>query len=149
MEATASPPKQSDPAQAAAQAPAQEAKPEPAPPPTQPAPKISLTGTDSPSNAKAFGDRIIPAKPDAVFHNRPPVYPQEAALNGEHGIVVVLVHVSPEGTAAGVDLLRSSGYVLLDGAARDAVMRWRFLPAVKDGRPVASDMTMGFEFDNQ
>jgi hypothetical protein len=28
------------------------------------------------------------------------------------------------------------------------VLRWRFLPAVKDGEPVASDMTMGFEFDD-
>ena len=70
-------------------------------------------------------------------------------MNGQHGTVVVLIHVSPAGTTAGVDLLRSSGYALLDRAARDAVLRWRFLPAVKDGQPVASDMTMGFEFDNQ
>ena len=84
-----------------------------------------------------------------MFHNRPPEYPQQAALNGQHGTVVVLIHVSPAGTAAGVDLVRSSGYVLLDRAARDAVLRWRFLPAVKDGRPVASDMEMGFIFDNQ
>jgi protein TonB len=59
-----------------------------------------------------------------------------------------VVHVSPAGTAIGVDLVRSSGYVLLDSAAQEAVLRWRFLPAVKDGEPVASDMTMGFEFDN-
>jgi protein TonB len=131
-------------------APVQEAKrrSEPAPPAAPPAPVISLQGTDSPSDARAFGDRVIPARPDAVFHNRPPEYPVEAALNGQQGVVVVMVHVSPAGTAIGVDLVRSSGYVLLDSAARDAVLRWRFLPAVKDGEPVASDMTMGFEFDN-
>jgi len=131
-------------------APVQEAKrePEPAPPAAQQAPVISLQGTDSPSDARAFGDRVIPARPDAVFHNRPPEYPVEAALNGQQGTVVVTVHVSPAGTAIGVDLVRSSGYVLLDSAARDAVLRWRFLPAVKDGQPVASDMTMGFEFDD-
>jgi protein TonB len=120
----------------------------PATPAAQPAPKITLEGTDSPSYARAFGDRIIPAAPNAVFHNRPPEYPEEAALNGEHGTVVVLVHISPAGTAAGVDLVRSSGYELLDRAARQAVLRWRFLPAVKDGQPVASDMTMGFDFEN-
>ncbi len=147
-EETAAPARQSEPA-AAAEPPIQQAAPEPATPPAQPAPTISLAGTDSPSDAKAFGADVIPAAPDAVFHNRPPVYPQEAALNGQHGTVVVVIHVSPTGTAAGVDLLRSSGYVLLDRAARDAVLRWRFLPAVKDGQPVASDMTMGFEFDNQ
>ena len=130
--------------------PAQEEQrePEPAPPAAHPAPVISLQGTDSPSDARAFGDRVIPARPDAVFHNRPPEYPVEAALNGQQGTVVVVIHVSPAGTAVGVDLVRSSGYVLLDSAARDAVLRWRFLPAVKDGEPVASDMTMGFEFDD-
>jgi len=120
----------------------------PAPPAASPAPVISLQGTDSPSDARAFGDHIIPAKPDAVFHNRPPEYPEEAAQNGQQGTVVVLIHVSPTGTAASVDLIRSSGYVPLDRAAQLAVSRWRFLPAVKDGQPVASDMTMGFIFDD-
>ena len=160
-EQTATSATETGPAQASADTPAQEAKRStetpvqeakrespPAPPATQAAPVISLQGTDSPSNARAFGDRVIPAKPDAVFHNRPPEYPVEAALNGQQGVVVVVVHVSPAGTAVGVDLVRSSGYVLLDSAARDAVLRWRFLPAVRDGEPVASDMTMGFEFDN-
>jgi protein TonB len=150
-EQTAVPARASDPAPAAAATPAQEATraPEPAPPAAPPTPTITLSGTDSPSDARAFGDRILPAAPDAVFHNRPPEYPEEAALNGEHGTVVVVVHVSPAGRAAGVDLVRSSGYVLLDRAASEAVLRWRFLPAVKDGHPVASDMTMGFVFDNQ
>ncbi len=120
-----------------------------APPAAQPAPTISLRGTDSPSDARAFGDRILPAAPDAVFHNRPPEYPIEAVQNGEQGAVVVVVHISPAGRAAGVDVERSSGYVLLDEAARAAVLRWRFLPAVKDGQPVASDIEMQFVFENQ
>jgi protein TonB len=107
-----------------------------------------LQGTDSPSDAKAWGDRILPAAPDAVFHNRPPAYPQDAVRNGQHGTVVVLIHISPAGTAAAVDVVRSSGYALLDRAAREAVMRWRFLPAVNGGQPVASDMTMGFVFES-
>lgn len=117
--------------------------------PAQKAPAVSLSGTDSPSDARSWGDRVLPAAPDAVFHNRPPEYPRDAAMRGEHGIVVILVHISPAGTAAGVDLVRSSGYVLLDSAARQAVMRWQFLPAVKDGQPVASEMTMGFDFTNR
>ncbi len=130
------------------QAQMQEAKreAEPAPPAAQPAPVISLQGTDSPSDARAFGDRVIPARPDAVFHNRPPEYPIEAGLSGQQGVVGVVIHVSPAGTAVGVDLVTSSGHVLLDQAAEDAVMRWRFMPAVKDGRPVASDMGIMFTF---
>jgi len=138
------------PAPPATETPVQEATREaaPVPPAAQPAPVISLQGTDSPSNARAFGDRVIPARPDAVFHNRPPEYPDEAALNGQQGTVVVMVHVSPAGMAVGVELLRSSGYLLLDRAAQEAVLRWRFMPAVKDGQPVASNMTMGFVFDD-
>jgi protein TonB len=120
---------------------------QPTPPAAQTGLTVSLSGTDSPSDARAFGDRVIPAAPDAIFHNRPPEYPAEAALNGEQGTVVLMIHVSPEGSTAGVDVLRSSGYALLDRAARDAVLRWRFLPAVKDGQAVASDMRMGFVFD--
>ena len=140
----------SAPAPATDPAPAEEARatPEPVPPAAQQAPKITLSGTDSPSDAKVWGEHVIPASPDAVFHNRPPDYPVEAVLNGQHGTVVITVHVSPVGTAAGVDVVSSSGYVLLDRAAREAVLRWRFLPAVKGGEPVASDITMGFIFDN-
>jgi protein TonB len=129
-------------------APVQEAKREsvPAPPAAQPAPVISLQGTDSPSDARAFGDRVIPARPDAVFHNRPPEYPIEAGLSGQEGVVRVVIHVSPAGTALGVDLVSSSGHVLLDQAAEQAVMLWRFMPAVKDGRAVASDMGIMFTF---
>jgi protein TonB len=121
--------------------------PKPEPKVTQPAPTITLHGTDSPSDARAWGNRILPAAPDAIFHNRPPVYPREASQNGQHGTVVVVIHISPSGQAASVDVVNSSGYVLLDSAARDAVMRWRFLPAVKDGQPVASEMRMSFVFD--
>ncbi len=142
-------PREPSPAQADTGAPVHEARSTPdqtqAGPP--PAPTITLHGTDSPSDARAWGDHILPAAPDAVFHNRPPEYPREAAENGQHGAVVLVIHIAPSGRPAGVDVMRSSGYVLLDRAAREAVMRWRFLPAVKDGQPVASDMKMGFVFD--
>ena len=82
-----------------------------------------------------------------MFHNRPPVYPDEAVRDGQHGTVVLLIHIAPSGRTAGVEVQRSSGYVLPDHAASDAVKNWRFLPAFKDGEPVASDMQMGFVFD--
>ena len=110
-------------------------------------PIVSLHGTDSPSDAKAFGDGIIPAAPDAVFHNRPPEYPIAAARAGQTGAVVLTIHVSPSGHAMAVDVTRSSRYPLLDEAARTAVLRWRFLPAVKDGKPVESETRMQFLFE--
>jgi protein TonB len=120
-------------------------------PPAKPAPprhvpEINIGGTDSESNAIASGDNIIPATPDKKSRNRPPVYPEEAARRGQQGAVLVVVHVGPSGLPSGVDLERSSGYVLLDQAAENAVMKWTFVPAVKDGLPVPFDFRMNFTF---
>ncbi len=131
-----------------------ETKTQAAPPPPPPAaepvpPTISLSGTDSPSDARALGPNIIPAALDAVFHNRPPEYPVASARAGERGAVVLVIHVAPSGQAVGADVVRSSGFALLDRAAREAVLHWKFLPAVKDGQNVSADMTMQFVFDNR
>ena len=117
------------------------------PPPTAPALTMNLGGTDSDSNAEVVaGKNVIPAKPDKKSRNRPPLYPFEAAQRGEHGNVILLIHVSPDGFAAGVDVVKSSGYPVLDQAARDAVSKWRFIPAVKDGVPIPFDTAMAFDF---
>jgi protein TonB len=108
---------------------------------------FSLAGTGSDSTALAVGNAIIPASPDKAFRNRPPVYPEAAAVLGQHGAVWVMIHVSPQGLPVGADIVQSSGYPLLDRSARDAVMRWHFLPAVKDGQPIPFDMPMRFLFE--
>jgi len=124
-------------------------RPRPAAPPVQhamQAPDINLGGTESETNAIVSGDHVIPASVDAKFHNKEPVYPLEAVRRAEQGTVILLIHVSPDGLAAGVDLLQGSGYVVLDRAARDAVATWHFLPAVKDGQPIAFDMKLRVVF---
>jgi protein TonB len=112
------------------------------------APEFNIGGTDSESNAIASGDRIVPASPDNKFRNRPPIYPEEAARRGEQGSVILVIHVSPMGLTSGVDVLQSSGHTALDRAAREAVLAWRFLPAVRDGEPIPFDMPMRFIFEN-
>jgi protein TonB len=120
----------------------------PPPPPPAPAPvEFNLGGTDAVSNAVVTGDHVIPASLDRRIHNQPPIYPEDAARRGQHGAVVLLIHVSAEGLTAGTDVLQSSGVGSLDQAAEDAVRRWRFLPAVRDGVPVAFDMPMRFVFE--
>lgn len=82
---------------------------------------------------------MVPAQPDARYHNRQPIYPREAAARGEQGAVLLLVHVGPDGSAMGVDVSESSGYRRLDEAAQDAVAAWHFLPALRDGAPADAD----------
>jgi protein TonB len=109
-------------------------------------PRINLGGTDSLSNVLVEGDHVIPAGPDPKVHNREPIYPDEAARRGEHGVVILLIQVSPEGLPDLVDVVQSSGFSRLDRAARDAVVTWRFVPAVRDGQPVASSLSLRVQF---
>jgi len=131
--------------------PAQPSAPRPpaSAPPVQHAaevPIINLGGTDSETNAIASGDHVVPASVDAKFHNKEPIYPLEAARRAEQGMVILLIHVAPNGLANGVDVEQSSGFETLDQAARDAVEGWHFLPAVKDGQPMPFDMQLRVMF---
>jgi len=133
-------------------------RPQPAPPPQpapQPAPstaparagfQFNLGGTNSETNAIVRGDAVVPAKPDARFRNHEPVYPDAAARRGEQGTVVLLIHVGPDGRPSGVDVLRSSGFRLLDRAAEQAVAGWHFLPAIRDGQAVPASMPLRVVF---
>ncbi len=115
-------------------------------PKAEPAPEINLGGTDSLSSLIATGSQIIPVGIDTKLRNREPIYPNEAARLGQHGLVVVRAHVSPDGHAEGVDIEKSSGYPLLDNAARDAVITWHFRPAIDGGVPVQSTISVAIDF---
>jgi protein TonB len=115
-------------------------------PPSQEPLVFDLEGTESQSNAIALGARILPAMPDNRFRNRPPAYPVQAAVLGQHGAVVVVIHVAENGSATGVDIVESSGFDVLDQAAVAAVRKWRFHPAMQNGQAVAFDMPFRFIF---
>jgi protein TonB len=57
---------------------------------------------------------------------------------GEEGEVQLRVRVGSDGTALEVEIRQSSGYARLDAAARDAVLRWRFVPAKRGDEAVES-----------
>ncbi len=147
--------------QAEAQEPAErvdtaEAEPTQPPPPEQPAQPqpqerasgltLHFAGTDSASSAIASGANLIPASPDDRSRNRPPVYPPEAQRYGQQGTVVLMIRVSPMGLAEGAEVVASSGYRSLDQAAVDAVLTWRFRPAIQDGRAIRFEMPMRIVF---
>lgn len=107
---------------------------------------LQLQGTDSASNAVVSGANLLPASIDDRSRNRPPVYPAEAARRRETGTVIVLIRVSSLGTTEGAEVITSSGHRSLDRAAVEAVMAWRFRPAIQDGRAVPFEMPMRFVF---
>jgi len=76
-----------------------------------------------------------------------PQYPLVARRLGKEGVVLLEVLVAPDGRAADVRMIRSSGFAPLDESAVTTVRdRWRFVPARRDGLPVESRVTVPIRF---
>lgn len=78
-----------------------------------------------------------------------PAYPPEAARVKAEGSVTVRVEVDANGIPTSVTLARRSGERSLDEAALEAVRQWRFQPAIRNGKPVASTVEVPVDFTMQ
>lgn len=76
-----------------------------------------------------------------------PAYPRRSRQAGEEGKVVVEAHISARGTLLQAVVLQSSGYLRLDEAARSSLVRARFQPALRQGRPVEGRLRVPFVFN--
>ncbi len=82
---------------------------------------------------------VTAARFDAAYLNNPkPVYPMFSRRNGEEGKVLLRVRVTANGAAVDVEVRQSSGFARLDAAAREAVLKWRFVPAMRGNEAVES-----------
>ncbi len=78
--------------------------------------------------------------------NAQPRYPLHARKRGYEGRTVVRVAVSEDGKVAATKIAQSSGYKVLDVAAREAVAAWQFKPATRGGYPVTGRIDVPVEF---
>ncbi|WP_261347357.1 energy transducer TonB [Cognatiluteimonas sedimenti] len=98
-----------------------------------------------PAPAATIADRTVPQP----LSSPAPRYPRDAQRRGETGTVLLRVHVGPDGKPYSVDLVQGSGSRALDRAASDAVRRWRFRPAVRNGEAVAGAVQVPITFNLQ
>jgi len=89
---------------------------------------------------------VPPSQHAAYLKNPKPAYPTQARKRGMEGRVVLRVFVRADGGVKSVVTNTSSGYGLLDRAARVAVLRWRFAPATRGGKVVAGEVLIPFDF---
>lgn len=111
--------------------------PAPAPPPPAPVP----TAPPAPPIASN-----VPDQPPRAISSPAPDYPRNAQRRGIGGTVVIRVDVTGRGDVESLELEQSSGDRDLDRAALQAVRRWRFDPATRDGRPVAASVRVPINF---
>lgn len=88
------------------------------------------------SGSKPGGPVVAPRFDVAYLNNPRPEYPRLARRMGEQGRVLLHVFVSAAGHAEKIEIHTSSGYARLDHAARDAVQKWKFVPARQGDTPV-------------
>jgi protein TonB len=118
--------------------------------PVEPAPLVVETPAPSPATVAPQPDPapivavapplpVVPPSFDAAYlKNPPPAYPLMSRRREEQGKVLLRVHVSAEGTASQALVHVSSGHPRLDEAAVQAVLQWRFVPAMQGDRPIAA-----------
>jgi TonB family protein len=124
-----------------------DAPPPPPPPPTgarvpgvPPPPPPPPPGYYSGGPVRVGGNIKAPAK---VIDVRP-MYPAVAQAARVQGVVILEARIEADGTVSDARVLRS--IPLLDQAAIDAVMQWRYRPTLLNGRPVPVIMTTTVNF---
>lgn len=94
---------------------------------------IPATGPEVTPPARS---RDIPDAPPHLSRRVRPVYPVGARDQGQEGTVTLRVSVDEDGLVSGVEIAQSSGVRALDRAALQAVRRWEYDPAFRDGGAV-------------
>lgn len=114
---------------------------------TKPANREALEKSQPTGEVREPLPRSVPvvtqARVDAKYanDNPTPVYPAMARRLGQEGAVTLRVMVDPQGKALSVDIEKSSGFPLLDNAAKQAIMQWKFVAATRDGQPITQSLT--------
>jgi TonB family protein len=86
------------------------------------------------------------ASPFHFLQQPKPAYPLLARQQGWEGTVTLRFEMLADGTIGKVDVVKSSGYSILDTAAQDAVTQWTHEPAKRHGMPVTRWGTLDFNF---
>ena len=60
--------------------------------------------------------------------------------------MLLRVDISETGEVTDVNVAKSSGFTLLDDAAKKSVRRWRFKPSTVDGKAVIGTVMVSVEF---
>lgn len=89
-----------------------------------------------------------PARPNPRYAGAlQPGYPPGMIREEREGVVTVRVLVGTDGRVKALEPVRADAPAFLEATRKQALAKWRFLPATRDGAPVESwrEMTVRFE----
>lgn len=130
----------------------------PATPTDEQASETQLTSATGPTELTGGGiAQLPPVGIDPVFKGAQinphyvgalqPVYPPGMIREEREGVVTVRVLVGTDGRVKALEAVRADAPAFLEATRKQAISKWRFLPATRDGEPVESwrEMTVRFE----
>jgi len=120
------------------------------PPPRLPGEPVPLSGVAFAANGDTAPGPLSLSQVDRSpekTHSPLPTYPEGARLKGLEGVVELTFVVDREGNVRDVDVTRVEGDERFAEAAREAITRWKFKPALLDGKPVPVRCTQRMRFE--
>jgi protein TonB len=99
---------------------------------------VLLVGLAAPT-ARAVTEAPVPVRTSA------PEYPYELKRDGVSGVVTVKFSVDEKGNVVDPEVLKSSNKGF-EQAALNAILKWKFKPALQDGAPVKSKLAIPVQF---
>jgi periplasmic protein TonB len=84
--------------------------------------------------------------PPNYLKNPFPKYPDTARRQGQEGTVILRVTIDPTGRPRDIMVQSSSGFTLLDDAAKNTVKDWRFIAATTGGLPTETSIDIPIIF---
>lgn len=115
-------------------------------------PYLLQTASHKKLPAPALGTASKPKTPSAAKvtepqpkHTPDPPYTPEAQAAGTYGDVILSVLVGSDGEVKSVIIVRPLGMGLDDEAA-ETIKKWKFIPGMRDGRPVAVKIMIDVTF---
>ena len=109
--------------------------PEPKTEPPPPAPKPVVI---PPPQPKPTTEEYVPVTQPTFAQQATHFYPPEAARRHQQGTVVLMLYVNGSGTLDKIEIVKSSGFPLLDAAAIKEMKQSRFEPAMDGAIPIRS-----------
>jgi protein TonB len=119
------------------------ATPPPAPPAPPPAPPKAPDVAPAPTAPVRRGGELMKS---SLVHQVTPVYPPLAIKTRTEGAVMIEAVITRQGTIDPARVRVLKGHILLDQAAVDAVLQWRYKPTTLNGEAVEILTTIAINF---
>ncbi|MCG9673376.1 energy transducer TonB [Vibrio chagasii] len=89
---------------------------------------------------------VLVTKPSFSARPTPPNYPRQARRRGIEGVATYEIWLDAEGKQVKQALVNSSGALMLDNAALEAIKQWKFSPHTVNGRAIAHRVQIPVRF---